>query len=256
MAAGGCAVGKILFVHGMGHDARRDYWRGWAERLEEELRALGADVGPEDFGGIYYYDLVPHPAAGARGAQAARQRFWAEQRELVHRELCGLFPRSLVGRLAGYLADNFGDIYAYLCLEPVHQAVNWRVYEALLSQDGPVQLVGYSLGSIVCYCALSASRPLAQKVSQLLMVGSPLFWFHRAVARRADLARRPAVGYFCNLAGILDVAWPQAVPRIAGGLDEHEEFVIDRSNPIRGHHAYFTHPESLRRLACSLRRFL
>lgn len=249
-------MGKILFVHGMGHDTRRDYWRDWASCLEKELRAQGAKVGPDDFGGIYYYDLVPHPAARTRGAQASRRRFLLELRELVFQELRSLFPRSLVGRLAGFLLDNFGDIYSYLYLEPVHQAVNWRVYQALMGLDEPVQLVGYSLGSIVCYCALMASRPLAQKTAHLLMVGSPLYWFRQAVNRRADLSRRPAVGYWTNLAGILDIAWPQAVPFLAYGLDEHVEFVIDRFNPIRGHHAYFTSPESLKHLAFLLRKFL
>ncbi|MBC7325330.1 MAG: hypothetical protein H5T99_08450, partial [Moorella sp. (in: Bacteria)] len=98
-------------------------------------------------------------------------------------------------------------------------------------------------------CALQASPPLAGRVAHFVMLGSPLFWFARGVAHRADLNVRPAVGRFTNTAGIVDIAWPHLVPRVVQGLDENVEFIVDRFNPIRGHHAYFRHPESLRVIA-------
>ncbi|HHW42361.1 MAG TPA: hypothetical protein GXX25_00865 [Desulfotomaculum sp.] len=254
-------MGRILFVHGMGHDPRRDYWRDWAATLQKELCAQGAAVSPGDFAGVYYYDLVPHPARRPEMAEG-RQRFLSAVRAEAQGELAAEYTgvhsstRVPLGRLVDFLVDNFGDIYAYLYVDTVCQAVNWRVYQAILTAGGPVHLLGYSLGALVCYCALQASPPLAARVAHLVMLGNPLYWFRREVARRADYSLRPAVGYWTNVAGLVDIAWPHAVPRVVRGLDEHLEFVVDRINPIRGHHAYFTHPESIRIIAGALKKRL
>ena len=102
-----------------------------------------------------------------------------------------------------------------------------------------------TVGSLVCYCALKENKEAAQKVSQLIMVGSPLYWFKAAVAECVGLESRPAVGRFSNIAGILDIAWPQAVPGVIGGLDQNIEFTINLFDPIQGHREYFKKEEGL-----------
>ncbi|MCL6446573.1 MAG: hypothetical protein K6U04_00240 [Armatimonadetes bacterium] len=246
-------MGFILFIHGMGHDPRQDYWRDWAGPLRAALEQKGMAAAGDDFDGVYYYDLVPGPAAEGcpAGFPARRRRFLAELRDFARRELqaaaegTDFQARGLIGKLVSYLVDNFGDIFAYLYLDPVYRAVNERVYAKLRAADRPVYLLGYSLGAMVGYCALQAEPALAGRVAHLIMLGCPLFWFTRGVARRADLGMRPAVGRWTNLAGIVDIAWPHQVPCLVQGLDEHVEFIIDRFNPVRGHLAYFTNPESL-----------
>jgi len=246
-------MGLIVFIHGMGDDPRRDYWRDWARALQEALAAREVKVGADDFAGIYYYDLVPGPVKTK--AYSAPRAAWQENlrsRVLAEISADGDFAgksRFSLAALADLVVNNFGDIYTYLYVEQIHQAVNWRVYELLHGTDRPVHLLGYSLGSLVAYCALQKSPPLAGRVAHLLTLGSPLFWFRDGVERRVDLQVRPAVGYWTNLAGIIDIAWPHAVPRLVRGLDEHREFIVDRFNPVHGHLAYFNHPESLRVMA-------
>lgn len=251
-------MGLILFIHGMGHDPRKDYWRGWAGPLRTALGQKGAEAAEGDFDGVYYYDLVPGPAAEGcpDDFPAERQRYLAELRDFARRELSSadkgpdFQARGLINKLIAYLVDNFGDIFAYLYLDSVYQAVNERVYEKLRAADRPVYLLGYSLGAMVGYCALQQAEPaLAGRVTHFIMLGNPLFWFARGVARRADLGVRPAVRRWTNLAGIVDIAWPHQVPRLAQGLDEHVELIIDRFNPIHGHISYFTNAESLDLLA-------
>jgi len=251
-------MGFIIFIHGMGHDPRKDYWRDWAGPLRAALEQKRVAAGEDDFDGVYYYDLVPGPAAEgcAEGFPAQRQRFLAELRDFARGELQAadegpdFQARGLIGKLVAYLVDNFGDIFAYLYLDPVYQAVNERVYAKLRAADRPVYLLGYSLGALIGYCALQQAEPaLTGRVAHFIMLGNPLFWFARGMTRRADLTVRPAVGRWTNLAGIVDIAWPHRVPRLVQGLDEHKEIVIDRFNPIRGHITYFANPESLALLA-------
>lgn len=241
--------GVILFVHGMGHSFDRFYWKEWAASLKVKLAVKGLELAEEQFGGVYYYDLVPGP----------KEEMILDER--IQIQLLGLRERAIgefstlrapfakgieaVKKLSDKIIDNFGDIFTYLYLENTHSAVNERLYEAISGSSGPVHLIGYSLGSIVCYCALKQNQEAAQKVSQLIMIGSPLYWFKAGVAERVELEARPAVGRFSNIAGILDIAWPQAVPRVIGGLDENIEFMLNLFDPIKGHQEYFKKEEGL-----------
>lgn len=233
----------------MGHSFDRFYWKDWAAALRVKLAGKGLELGEEHFGGVYYYDLVPGP----KEEMAADERIQIQLLGLRERAIGELgilrapFARGIeaVKKLADHIIDNFGDIFAYLYLENTRAAVNDRLYEAVSACSGPVHLVGYSLGSLVCYCALKENRETAQRVSQLIMVGSPLYWFKTAVAECAGLESRPAVGYFSNIAGILDIAWPQAVPGLIGGLDRNIEFTINLFDPIKGHREYFRKEEGL-----------
>ncbi|MDR9788233.1 MAG: alpha/beta hydrolase [Peptococcaceae bacterium MAG4] len=243
-------------MHGMGHSFDRFYWKDWAAPLRIKLAEKGLELGEEQFGGVYYYDLVPGP--GKTGVNEER----------VQIQLLGLRERAIgelgilrapfakgieaVKKLADHIIDNFGDIFTYLYWENTRIAVNDRLYEAIDASSGPVHLIGYSLGSLVCYCALKENKEMAQRVSQLIMVGSPLYWFKAAVAECVDLESRPAVGRFSNVAGILDIAWPQAVPGVIGGLDQNIEFTINLFDPIKGHSEYFKKEEGLRIIATEL----
>jgi hypothetical protein len=249
-------MGLVLFIHGMGYDPRKEYWRDWAVPLSEALAQRGVKIEESDFGGIYYYDLVPSPATkDYANFLPERQRYLGELRDFAWHELnlnfkqskeAYLQTRGVIKKLINYLVDNFGDIFAYLHLDQIYQAVNARVYEKLLATNNmSVYLLGYSLGAMVGHCALQANSFLANRVVHFLMLGNPLFWFARSMARRVDLHVRPSVGRWTNVAGIADIAWPHLVPRLVQGLDEHVEVLINRFNPIRGHITYFCHPESL-----------
>ncbi|OAT85289.1 alpha/beta fold hydrolase [Desulfotomaculum copahuensis] len=246
-------MGIVVFIHGMGNDTRRDYWREWAAPLQKELAGQGLPLDEASFNGIYYYDLVPGP--GEQYYYSAPHTAWRTQLRLYVQSVLNeekdlvRESRLSLNSLTDLIVDNFGDIYTYLHVEQIHQAVNWRVYEFLHNAGQPVHLLGYSLGSIVAYCALQKSPPLAGRVAHFITLGSPLFWFRQGVERRADLQARPAVSYWTNLAGVVDIAWPQALPRVVRGLDENRQFLIERINPVRGHKAYFSNPESLQIIA-------
>jgi pimeloyl-ACP methyl ester carboxylesterase len=250
-------VGRILFLHGMGYTPRRDYWREWAEHLRAALVQRGVNIKDANFGGIYYHDLVPVPSSKSYSPNflEARQIYLTGLRELAQKNFTNDLPghvfqsRSLIKKLVESVVDSFGDIYSYLYVDFIFQAVNFRIYENILAAGEPVHLLGYSLGAMLSYCALQMSPPMAGKVAHLIMLGNPLFWFAQGVARRVDLNQRPPVGRLTNLAGRLDIAWPHKVPRLVRGLDEHIEFIINRFNPIHGHISYFNTPESLNLLA-------
>lgn len=253
---------KILFVHGMGHSEDRNYWKKWAAPLRAELAGRGLDLKEEQFGGVYYYDLVPGPVKKKnQDHDHDIQLQLLDLKEKAIEELCSArspFGKGInaIKRLSELVVDNFGDIITYLYVDETHRAVNHRLYEAIGEGTGPLSLIGYSLGSIVCYCALKQNRTAAQKVSHLIFVGSPLFWFRHGVAGRAGLDLRPAVGRLVNIAGILDIAWPQAVPAVLDGLDENIEFVINPFDPVKGHQEYFNKKTGLEVIAYELRKGL
>ncbi|HOV78931.1 MAG TPA: alpha/beta fold hydrolase [Bacillota bacterium] len=248
----------ILFVHGMGHSDDRMYWKEWAGPLRAALSGEGLDLGEDRFGGVYYYDLVPRPGMGGSGAESIRTHVHdLKERAVSEFSLARAgFAGSIeaVKKLSQQVVDNFGDIFAYLYLEKIHRSVNDRVYEAIGNSAAPAHLVGYSLGSVVCYCALKENPAAARRVAQLIMVGSPLFWLKRGVAEHADLDSRPETGRFVNIAGILDIAWPQAVPGIIKGLDSHVEFSINPFDPIKGHREYFSKEQALKVIAGELKK--
>lgn len=240
----------ILFVHGMGHNDDRFYWKQWADPLRAVLSGEGVNIGEDQFGGVYYYDLVPCPDLDSGGAESIKAGILGLKERADH-ELSlerADFAKSIqaVKKLSQAVVDNFGDIFTYLYLERVHEAVNGRVFKAIDKSCSPVHLIGYSLGSIVCYCALKKNREAARKVAQLIMIGSPLFWFRHGVKEHVDLDTKPAVGRFVNIAGILDIAWPQAVKNLMGELDGHIEFSINPYDPIKGHMDYFSNKEALK----------
>lgn len=249
-------MGAILFVHGMGIH-KKHYWREYAANLLPELSALGFPVKLDNCGGIYYDDLVPHPIGGM-DEEMIRQ-YKEQLRSEAIAELGkyrGIFSKSTaaVHNLANVIVETFGDIFTYLYLDKTFQAVNERVYDGLAASKKPVTLIGYSLGSLVGYCALNKSPEAASAVEHLVMVGSPLFWFRRGVAARADFKKRPAVRRFTNVAGIFDIAWPRAVPELLTGLDDNISFVIDRFNPIKGHRKYFSQRQALSLVATAIAR--
>lgn len=247
----------ILFVHGMGYSSDRYYWKQWAAQLQKELARQGLVLEEEQFGGIYYYDLVPGPKDAKTQAEGVIQIQIMGLKKRAAEHLGSFrspFAKELgaIRRLADYIVDNFGDIFSYLYWEKTFQAVNERLYEAILKSPEKVCLIGYSLGSIISYCALLQNRVAAQKVNHLIMLGSPLFWFQNGVARHTDLQSRPAVGRFANVAGILDIAWPQMVPKLLSGLDSSVEFSINPFNPIKGHQEYFNREEGLHAIASEI----
>lgn len=244
----------ILFVHGMGYSSDRNYWKHWAGQLQNELSRQGLALKEEQFGGVYYYDLVPGPRDKKVQPEGVLQIQIIGLKKRAEEELGSFrspYAKQLgaIRRLADSIVDNFGDIFSYLYWEKTFRAVNNRLYEAIEHSPEKVCLIGYSLGSIVSYCALIQNQAAAQKVSHLIMLGSPLYWFKNGVARHADFKSRPAVGRLTNIAGILDIAWPQMVPKILKALDSNVEFSINPFNPIKGHQEYFYREEGLQAIA-------
>jgi len=233
----------------MGHSSNRNYWKDWAASIRDELARQGLILNEEQFGGVYYYDLVPGPKERKAHDEGIIQIQILGLKKKAEEELSSLrspFTKNLgiIRKLSDAIVDNFGDIFTYLYLDKTYQAVNERIYEAIDNSKEQVILIGYSLGSIVSFCALMQNQVAAEKVAHLLMLGSPLFWFKQGVARHVDLGSRPAVGRFINIAGILDIAWPQMVPGILSGLDDYVEFTINPFNPVKGHRDYFYQDKS------------
>lgn len=229
----------------------KDYWRPWAENLLLELNALGLSLTEDNFGGIYYDDLVPCLQNNISEAETefkdnlrikALKEFWK------HRGLLSA-GNTFVKKWANAIVDSFGDIFTYLYTEHTHKAVNQRVYEGLNRATSHMTIIGHSLGSIVGFCALAENHKAACLVDHLIMIGSPFFWFTEGVARHVNFAVRPKVGRFTNIAGILDIAWPQKLPEIVSGLNENIVFKIDMLNPISGHLKYFNTKRSLSLIA-------
>lgn len=244
----------ILFIHGVGHSEDRYYWREWAGPLRAALAGAGLDLGEEQFGGMYYYDLVPGP-----GAIPEYLRFRTDAlREMALQEI-GLARFSFnelvkpVRKLADLVVDSFGDIISYLYLDETYFAINNRLYEAVFESSEQVCLVAYSLGSIISYCALLQHEEAAKKVSHLIMLGCPLYWFKQGVEERAGLSARPAVSRFTNIAGIVDIAFPQMVPRLIDGLDGHAELTVS-FDPVKGHREYFSNDKMLNLLAGEIKK--
>lgn len=254
---GGMRFGMILFVHGMGHSNDRYYWRKWAEPLRAALAGLGLNLSEEQFGGVYYYDLVPGPREEAAISAELHSKTNALREMAVHE--IGLSRFSLadgvkqVKKLANIVVDNFGDIITYLYLDQTHYDVNNRLYEAIENSSEQVHLIGYSLGSIVSYCALKQNEEAAKKVSHLIMLGSPLFWFKHWVSERTGFGAGPAVGRFTNIAGLMDIAFPQMVPRLIDNLDGHIEFAVN-IDPVKGHKEYFSKDEALNVIAKEVKK--
>ncbi len=254
-------MGRVLFVHGMGHSEDRNYWKKWATSLRTELVEQGLVLQEEQFGGVYYYDLVPGPREETLRDAGIRVRILDLKKRVVEELSSSRAPFvkgkgiATVKKISEHIVDNFGEIFSYLYFKKTHRAVNLRLYETIEGDDGPVCLIGYSLGSLVCYCALKQNRTMAQKVSHLIMLGSPLLWFKHGVAEQVDdLDSKPAVGRFTNIAGILDIAWPQAVPNILNGLDESIEFTLNPFDPIKGHQEYFEKKVGLRVIASEVNK--
>lgn len=234
----------------MGYSSNWDYWKIWAAPLRCELARQGLLLTEEHFGGVYYYDLVPGPKAGKKPEEDILQIQILGLKKKAKEELVSphsplVKHDSAMHNLADNIVDNFGDIFSYLYLNKTFRLVNERLYEAIDQYSEPITLIGYSLGTIVSFCALLQNPCAASKVSHLLMLGSPLFWFVQGVAKCVNLSLRPAVGRFTNVAGLFDIAWPQMAPKILPTLDHHVEFMINYLNPIKGHTDYFSKKESL-----------
>lgn len=237
----------LFFVHGMGA-YNKDYWLPWASKLLPELAALGLFLRQEDCYGIFYDDLVPcqnHTEYKNELRALAQTEF--ESYKASDPALQSLGP--LVKKWAEAVVDSFGDIFNYLYVPKAHQEVNKRVYQVLARARAPVTLIGYSLGSLVGYCALQENPQAARSVGHLILVGSPLYWFKHGVGQHVDFTLKPRVGRFTNIAGILDIAWPQKVAEVVAGLDQDVHFLIDPLNPIRGHRKYWEHRKSLALIA-------
>lgn len=244
----------VIFIHGMGNDPNIKYWERWAANLLPHLIDLGMDPGAIDFGGVYYYDLVPQPGDGWKKISSLfyrdvlrKMREDLRQRR-IREELLELVGRGPVDGLVNLVVDSFGDIFSYLLDDKTYEQVNQRLYRTVEQTTQPVTLVAYSLGSMVAFCALQQNPQLDKQVNHFITMGSPIFWFRRWLARRANLSRKPSSAHWTNLAGRLDVACPHLVGYTCQP-DTHVEFLLDQYNPVKGHLSYISNVNGLKALA-------
>jgi len=235
---------KIIFVHGVGHDYPADYWKPWAAAVKKELFSIGLDLPEEAFEGIGYADIFPGLIEEYKTLDEKKEAFLKDLEFRVNKT----GTRGLLGDVARFVVSDFGQIFYYFYVDQIFTRVNGRVYEKLQALPA-ARLIGYSLGSVVCYCALHNQPELARKVRHLLLLGSPMFWFAGEIKRKADIKIRPLTHYFSNIAGRLDIAWPQMVPRVVKGLDDHVDFLIHPFNPVKGHRSYFASDRSVKVIA-------
>lgn len=250
------AMGLIVFIHGMGNNPNKAYWKSWGENLRTYLIGQGIDECEINFDGVYYYDLVPQPGDGWKRITPFYYRDTVNEMrsEMWHYIVGGGDIHDMLGRgpldgLVNLVADNFGDIYCYLHYDEVFTQVNYRLYQALEKAEQPVTLVAYSLGSMIAYCALQRRQDLNVKINAFITMGSPIFWFRKWLAKRTNLAQRPTTAPWINLAGKLDVACPHLVGYQGCCPDQTMSFIIDKFNPIRGHLSYHCSRSGLQTLA-------
>ncbi|ABO50958.1 hypothetical protein Dred_2448 [Desulforamulus reducens MI-1] len=252
-------MGTVVFMHGMGHDQNREYWKAWGEKLLPHLIQRGLDPSYIQFNGIYYYDLVPQPGEGWQRLSSIFKRNVLShfKQELWEHMVRGGNPTLFLGRgpleaLVNLVVDNFGDIFSYLLDDETHQRVNNRFYAVLKQVPGPVTLVAYSLGSMVAFCALPKSSQPVEKLKHFITLGSPIFWFRKWLSQRVVLSKRPTLAHWTNLAGRMDVACPHLVGFSTCGADSNIECELEKYNPVKGHLAYFSDPEALALLASAV----
>lgn len=249
-------MGFILFIHGMGHDPDQRYWQPWAAKLLPCLVNQGLQPDDVKFDGIYYYDLVPQPGDGwkkitsflqAEALQEMRRDLW--EHTVRGGDVSGLMGRGPVEGFVNLVADNFGDIFSYLLNDDVYRQVNNRFYQKLQETPAPITLAAYSLGSMIAFCALQQRPELAAMIKHFITLGSPIFWFRKWLDKRAQLSKPPAPAPWTNLAVRVDVACPHLVGYHTCGPDVTIECELEKYNPVKGHLAYFSHPEALQQLA-------
>lgn len=249
-------MGTILFIHGMGHNPNREYWRPWKKNLQPYLFKKGLDPAQLSFNGIYYYDLVPQPGDGWQKLTSLFKREVMEQLQQNLRErllrkdnIDQFLGRGPLETIVNLVADNFGDIFSYMLDDTIYQRVNNRFYDTLAQASAPVTLVAYSLGSMVSFCALQQRPELVYQVKHFITLGSPIFWFRKWLASRTLLSQRPTEAHWTNLAGRMDVACPHLVGYSSCGADSNIQWDLEKYNPVKGHLAYFNDPGALAILA-------
>ncbi|GAB6180133.1 hypothetical protein JCM14036_14520 [Desulfotomaculum defluvii] len=246
-------------MHGMGHNPNKKYWQHWGKKLQPYLIKKGLDPAQINFNGIYYYDLVPQPGDGWNKLSSIFKRDVLEQLQQDFREqlvrgdkLTQLLGRGPIKTLVNLVADNFGDIFSYMLNDSTYKRVNNRFYASIEQVIPPITLIAYSLGSMISYCALQQRPELVYQVNHFITLGSPIFWFRKWLAIRANLSERPTAAHWTNLAGIVDVACPHLVSYSTCGADSNIQWDLEKFNPIKGHLAYFNDPEALSLLASTI----
>ena len=230
----------------------------WSSGLNDSLKTLGLKFTENDFDGVYYADIYTDFNLYGVGYELEKEKFVSQLKNNVRNYMyrqTPLYQRGQIEKNLNEVSTLFGQMFYYFYDKQIYESINNRLYEKLSSVEDSVHLIGYSLGSLIGFCSLQQSSELACKVKNFIMVGCPLFWLRHCVEWRSNLQIKPAVQYFTNVAGILDVANPQTVSQYVIGLDEQINVMVNMYNPIKGHRSYFTVKNSLDRIARLLKKY-
>jgi hypothetical protein len=251
-------ITRIIFVHGIGLDTGEDYWKPWSAALAESLKCIELNVAESSFDGVYYADIYAAVNLIDISHKLQKERFILQVKNNAREDMYRQTPFHQRGQIEDVLDNGsklFGQMYHYFHDDQVYECINKRLYDKLASVEDKVHLIGYSLGSLISFCSLQQRRELTGKVKNFIMVGCPLFWLRHGMKLRADLHVKPTLNHFTNVAGILDIAYPQIVPRYVEGLDEQVKVTVNRYNPVKGHSAYFDVKTSLNAIAEIIKKY-
>lgn len=249
-------MAKIVFLHGAGIN-KPTYWHSWANDIKRELNNRKIYVNNKDFDGIYYSDIFKK-LWNLKDIEIEKEKFALRMYEhgIAFNKQNSILQRGILVNPIQNVIYIFGDIFYYFYNDDTFKEVNERVYEQLYHNISQMHLLGYSLGSLVAFCALQQKPQLARKVKSLIWIGSPAFWFATELNRLCYPSKDPIQGNFINLSGKLDIAWPQMASQVIKCFDEEINFLIHPFNPIKGHSSYFKNSNSLKKIGDILQKIL
>lgn len=235
---------RALFGRDLGASSRMAYWASvrYSRPVEELPEAVAAGDHLVEAPEQYITDTLLGAAKETEAAVQGDERLerWLRRMTYTAEALAGDEddPAARAARIAAYrelVRRNFQDVHAYFfggAKEPMRDAVR----AALDGLDGPVVVLGHSLGSIIAYDVLRELDGRGPSVPLFVSVGSPL-----GVAEVAGLVRTPlmvpaTVTKWLNVSDLRDlVALDHTVRAEFDPADRCQDVFV--TNTSEGHHA-------------------
>ncbi|MBX2861170.1 MAG: hypothetical protein KTR14_08040 [Vampirovibrio sp.] len=195
---------KIILVHGIG-----DATPGWTKAINA---AELLEVSPERIEEFVYEDIL--------------EKNWFHQMTVTAAKLYLQYQfGSLAANLANQGQDYIDDVLAYFFVPGVRNKILDRLAQVLNRYPNAL-LVGYSLGSVICYEGLKNRLTSDHKVT-FISLGSPL---SKRVVRqflKVPDKSRPQVSNWFNFYGTLDP--------VSGGIKHLGCYPEDQFKITAGH---------------------
>ena len=171
-----------------------------------QIEALALDVpasGLDDSGLIAGLDLTPEGQALA-AQLAPRMAAQATAGEVAADRALGLFPTPRKLLFRALLRALFKEADAYW-FRGAQDTIRQRLRDELAGLEGPIVVVGHSLGSVIAYDVLNDAAYAGPEVALFVTIGSPLGVHEIKEQAVQPLRVCPAVREWCNFSDTWDV---------------------------------------------------